>query len=215
MSRFTLTNGLYLYLTPSGAYHAVSLKEDDRPRSFLQSIVKEKQTPELNIANLKRLMDQSNEEKCMELLLHCQKLGWVQGLTERLEYPKGALDSILPDLLDKVSASGKVLLADDQGFYLSCNGLDHEVAEELSALSADIATVHERRSALLMSNMGLSSHAWSLVDASGNSNVGFWPLYIGDNRFVISICGVPYFNRPEFVTLIWALSTRYAEEAMA
>jgi hypothetical protein len=212
VSRFTLTKGLYLYPTPSGAYHAVSLKEDDKSRSFLQSVLKEKQTPELNITNLKRLMASDDEEKCMELLLDCQKLGWVQGLTERLEYPKNSLETILPDLLDKVSASGKVLLADSHGFYLACNGLDREVAEDLSALSADIATVHERRSALLMDNMGLTSHAWSLVDAAGNSNVGFWPLYIGNNRFVICIFGVPYFNRPEFVSLIWALSIRYAEE---
>ncbi len=214
MSRFTLTKGLYLYPTPSGAYHAVSLKDKDKSRGFLRAILQQRQTPELNIGNLKSLMDESNEEKCMELLLHCQKLGWVQGLTDRLDYPKGPLDEILPDLLDKVSASGKVLLADSQGFYLACNGLDHEVAEELSALSADIATVHERRSSLLMNNMGLNSHAWSLVDAAGNSNVGFWPLYIGDHRFVICICGVPYFNRPEFVTLIWALSIRYARDTM-
>lgn len=212
MSRFTLTKDLYLYPTPSGAYHAVSLKEEDESRSFLQAILKQEKTPELNISNLKRLIPFDNEEKCMELLLHCQKMGWVQGLSEQLEYPKAPLETILPDLLDKVSASGKVLLADSQGFYLGCNGLDHGAAEELSALSAEIATVHERRSEILMKNMGLSSHAWSLVDAAGNSNVGFWPLYIGNNRFVISICGVPYFNRPEFVSLIWALSIRYAPE---
>jgi len=211
VSRFTLTKGLYLYPTPSGAYHAVSLKENDESRRFLQAILKENQTPELKISNLKRLMALDDEEKCMELLLHCQKLGWIQGLTEQLEYPKAPLETILPDLLDKVSASGKVLLADNQGFNLACNGLEHKVAEDLSALSADIATVHERRSELLMDNMGLSSHAWSLVDAAGNSTVGFWPLYIGKYRFVISIFGVPYFNRPEFVTLIWTLSIRYAD----
>jgi hypothetical protein len=43
-----------------------------------------------------------------------------------------------------------VLLADDQGFYLACNGYAHEVAEEISALSAEISMVHARRTGLLI-----------------------------------------------------------------
>jgi hypothetical protein len=154
--------------------------------------------------------DSGDEEKAFELLHHCQKLGWVQGLTSVKEFPQGALEDILPDFLKKISESGKVLLADDQGFYLALSGFVHEVAEELSALGAEISTLHMRRSGLLMSNMGLGSHAWAVVNAVGKSQVGFWPVFIGKNRFVITVSGTPHFNQPEFVSLAWALSIRYS-----
>ena len=156
-------------------------------------------------------MDEDNEEKALELLNHCQNLGWVQGSTDTIESPEGALEDILPPLLANISETGKVLLADDQGFYLACHGFPHEVAEELSALSAEIETVHQRRAGLLMNNMGLGSQAWAIVDAFGNSQTGFWPVFIGKTRFVIAISGIPHFNQPDFVTLIWALSIRYAQ----
>jgi hypothetical protein len=210
MSNYSLTEGLYLYPTPAGAYYAASSVESDKPRQFLRQLLKQPQTQALNLENLQQLMGNDDEQKCLELLHHCQKLRWVQGIDSVLEYPSGALEDILPGLLGKISENGKVLLADMQGFYLAAHGFLHEVSEELSALSAEIATVHERRSGLLTHNMGLTSHAWSIVDVFGNSQVGFWPLFIADNRFVISIYGIPHFNQPEFVSLVWALSIRYA-----
>jgi hypothetical protein len=212
MSAYSITEGLYLYPSPAGAYYAACSMETDKPRQFLKALLKQQQTSVLNIANLKRLMGQDEEQKCMELLHHCQKLGWIQGLDTMLEYPQGALEEILPELLGKISEHGKVLLADSQGFYLASHGFPHEVAEELSALSAEIATVHERRSGLLLNNMGLGSHAWAVVDSFGNSHVGFWPLFLGKNRFVVAISGTPHFNQPEFVSLVWALTIRYTGE---
>jgi hypothetical protein len=209
LSAYSLTEGLYLYPTPSGAYYATCSVETDKPRQFLRALLKQPQTCALNAANLQQLMSQDEEQKCMELLHHCQKLGWIQGLDTVIPYPQGALEEILPELLSKISEHGKALLADSQGFYLASHGFPHEVAEELSALSAEIASVHERRSGLLMNNMGLASHAWAVIDASGNSQVGFWPLFIGNNRFVVAISGIPHFNQAEFVSLVWALSIRY------
>jgi hypothetical protein len=212
MSHYSLTEGLYLYPTPAGAYYAVCSVETDRPRQFLKKMLLQPKTQKLSIANLQDLMEHDDEQKCLELLHHCQKLGWVQGLHVALDYPSGALENILPTLLSKVSENGKVLLADMEGFYLVSSGFPHEVAEELSALSAEILTVHDRRSGLLRNNMGLGSSAWAIVDVFGNSHVGFWPLFIGSNRFVIAISGIPHFNQPEFVSLVWALSIRYATQ---
>lgn len=207
---YSLAEGLYLYPTPAGAYYAVSSLETDKPRQFLRKLLQQPQTLALNLENLQDLMGHEEPEKCLELLHHCQKLRWVQGLKEVLEYPTGALEDILPGLLSKISENGKVLLAERQGFYLATHGFPHEVAEELSALSAEIATVHDRRAGLLVNNMGLMSQAWSIVDVFGNSEVGFWPLFISNNRFVVAIYGIPHFNQPEFVSLVWALSIRYA-----
>jgi len=61
----------------------------------------------------------------------------------------------------------------------------------LSALSAEIATVHDRRSGLLIHNMGLKSHAWSIVDAFGNSEVGFWPLLFPKTVLLLQFTAYP------------------------
>jgi hypothetical protein len=213
MSHYSLTEGLYLYPTPAGAYYAVSSTENDRPRQFLKNILLQQHTPILTIDGLRQLTGHDDEQKCLELLHHCQKLGWVQGIDSIKEYPTGALEDILPDLLSHISENGKVLLADQEGFYLVSSGFPHEVAEELSALSAELSIVHDRRSGLLRNNMGIGSNAWAVVDVFGNSYVGFWPLFVGKNRFVIAISGIPHFNQPDFVSLVWALSIRYADKA--
>jgi hypothetical protein len=213
MSHYSLTEGLYLYPTPAGAYYAASSVDKDKPRQFLKNILLQQQTPSLDLETLQALMGHDDEQKCLELLHHCQKLGWIQGVNPARDYPAGALENILPQLLSSISENGKVLLADQEGFYLVSSGFPHEVAEELSALSAEISTVHDRRSGLLLNNMGLASNAWAVVDVFGNSHVGFWPLFIGKNRFVIAISGIPHFNQPDFVSLVWALSIRYADKS--
>lgn len=215
MSTYKLVDGLYLLPTPSGAYYAVASNEEDKARKFLRKLLQQPRTPELSVTQLQTLNEMEDAEKALELLHHCQKLGWVQGVDAVIESPDGALEEILPGLLKPVSETGKVLLADDQGFYLVSQGFAHETAEELSALSAEIATVHKRRSGLLRNNLGISSHAWSIVNAHGNSQIGFWPVFIGENRFVIAIEGIPHFNRAEFVYLTWTLSIRYSGNSNA
>ena len=212
MQKLNLIEGLFLYPTPAGAYYAIAAPEADKPRRFISRLLQLEQTPELSLRLLQYLMETTEEEKVLELLLHCQKLGWVQGVQTQLQAPKGVLEEILPDLLGHISENGKVLLADDQGFYLACSGFPHEVAEELSALSAELATVHQRRARLLINNLGLGSHAWAIVDAFGSSQIGFWPVYVGEHRFVLAIAGVPHFNQAEFVTLVWALILRYTKK---
>lgn len=210
MSRYTLVDGLFLYPTPLGAYYAISSSEENKSRKFLIRLLQQSETPVLDIETLMKLMDTKNKEKALELLNHCQKIGWVQGIKDIIEAPDGTLEEILPLLLANVSETGKVLLADEHGFYLSSIGFPHEVAEELSVLSAEVAIMHNKRTGLLENNLGIGSHAWSIVDGFGSSHTGFWPLFIGKHRFVIVISGVPHFNQADFVTLIWALNTRYA-----
>ncbi len=212
MSPFTLAKDLFIYPTPVGTYYAVSSTQADKSRKFIKTLLAQSQTPKLNVDSLSALMDEANEDKVLELLYHGQKLGWLQAVSEPLSSPEGALEQIMPPLLQPLTESGKVLLADDQGFYLACSGFNHEVAEELSALSADIATVHNRRAGLLINNLNVSSQAWSLVDAFGNSQIGFWPLFIDQTRFVLVVSGLPHFNQAVFVELVWALSVRYTRK---
>lgn len=212
MSEFKLIDGLYLYPTPAGAYHAISATDVEKPRRFLRRLLQQPKTPALTVDQLLALTESDDENKALELLHHCQKVGWIQGVDTAIDAPSQALEDILPELLGKISENGKVLLADEQGFYLASNGFPHEVAEELSALSAELATIHQRRSGLLVNNMGIASYAWAIVDVFGNSEIGFWPVFVGNHRFVIAISGIPHFNQMEFVTLVWALTIRYTNK---
>jgi hypothetical protein len=212
MPGYRLAEGLYIYPTPAGAYYAVSSKENDRPRQFLRALFQQDETPKLSVEQLQYLTGINENERCLELLYHCQKLGLVQGLIKKKAFPSGSLERLLPAMLSKISENSRVLLADNQGFYLANHGFVHEAAEELSALCAEIATLHERRSGLLINNLGLNTHAWAIVNSGGSSQAGFWPLFIGETRFLIAIFGIPHFNQPEFVDLVWLLSIRYARK---
>lgn len=211
MSGAKLAEDLYIYLTPAGCYYAVSAKDVDPARLFLRNVLSHAKTPELSLENLQSLMGNQNSEKCIALLEKCQQLGWVQGIKEERGIPSGAIEKLLPELLGRLSEDEKILLADDQGFYLASNGFPHEVAEEISALSAELNLVHERRAGLLVRNMGLHSHAWAVVNASGSSLLGFWPLFIGNTQFVIALTGIPHFKQHDFISLVWLLSVRYAK----
>ncbi|GAB4257593.1 MAG: hypothetical protein Kow0065_06960 [Methylomicrobium sp.] len=210
MAEYKLAEGLFLAPTPAGAYFVAASRERDKPRQFLRALFGQAQTPSLDAEALTFLMADDDLSKCLELLHHCEAMELVQGLEQQAEAPSGPLEDIMPAILGKIGENSKVLLADHQGFYLASHGFTHETAEELSALSAEIASIHERRSGLLFNNMGIKSHAWAVVDVAGNSEVGFWPLFIGDTRFIVAIAGIPHFNSPEFVDLVWALFSRYA-----
>jgi len=203
-----IDESLYLAPTPAGAYFSVSGTEETPARQFLQFLLTQKQGFVLSPENLQKYMPVKNAQDAPAMLVHMQKLGWVQGLKKPLEVPSDRLDTILPDLLSQLSASGKALLADEQGFYISSCGFPHETAEELAGLSASLATLHDRYRGVL-NNLGESSSAWGLVDAMGNSQVGFWPIFIGEHRFGLVIGGLPQLNRSALISLVWALMMRY------
>jgi hypothetical protein len=209
VKRFTLVENLFIHPTPGGCYHAFSNPSESSANSLIRALLKHPKSPELTLEGLKEWTGLSDEEQILSMLERLQEIGWVQGFHTPLQCDTSPLEIALPDVLSTLSSQNKTLLADAQGFYLSSHGFPHEVAEELSALSASLADMHERRSGLLLNNMGLSSSAWSLVDVNGNSHLGFWPIYIGKTRFVLAISGMPRLNQPNFVKLVWMLNLRY------
>ncbi len=209
MIDYQLVDNLYIAITPAGAYYAVSESSEDPSRQLLKTLLQQHTSPPLTLEGLLEWCHCEDDNESLELLYHAQNLGWVDGVKKRQAAPAGALEDIIPGLLPALSGNGKALLADSQGFYVSSQGFTHEAAEELSALSADIASLHDRHRGLLTNNLGLGSGAWALIDAAGNSQVGFWPLFIGDQRFVLVVGGMPHFNQPALTTLVWTLSTRY------
>ncbi len=200
---------LFLAPTPAGAYFSVSGTEETPARTFLQALLSLESGIQLGSGELLQQLPVESEEAAASMLSHLQKLGWIQGLEQPLQAPSGQLESLLPDMLSQLSVSGKALLADDQGFYISSSGFPHETAEELSGLSASLATLHDRYQGVLKNNLGEGSAAWGLIDAAGNSQVGFWPMFVGEHRFGLVIGGLPQLNRPALISLVWALMMRY------
>lgn len=209
MSDYRLNFETYLFPTPSGAYHAVADTTDDAARKVLRHLLSQPTSPHLTEQSLPELFAIDDAQQAMELAHRMQRLGWLQGEERPRQVPDGSLLTVLPPLLGELSTVGKALLADQQGFYLASHGFAHETAEELSALSADLATLYERHRGLLRHNIGLATGAWALVDAAGDSRLGCWPLYIGDQRFTLAIAGLPQLNQSAFTELVWALSVRY------
>lgn len=210
MPSYSLTTEYYLLPTPAGAFYAASSDNSEPARNLLFELLSYSQSQQITPERLSSWLNITDQQAALELLYRMQSIGWVQGSTEPRQAPTGMLVETLPTLLPELSTSGKALLADQQGFYLATHGFSHETAEELSALSADLAALHERHRGLLQNNLGLSSSAWAVVDASGNGQLGFWPLYIGEQRFVLILAGMPRFNQPSFVDLIWSLNKRYS-----
>ncbi len=211
MSEYRLIAEHYLLPTPAGAYYAVSSDKKDMARKFIFSLLAGSESQLLTLQRLQEMLQMESEQASLELLKRLLKLGWVQGESRVRSAPEGTLEERLPTLLSKLSASGKALLADQQGFYLGTHGFSHESAEELSALSADLASLHQRHAGLLKNNVGIDSTAWAVVNACGDSALGFWPLYIGEQRFVLVLSGIPQLNQSLFMELVWVLSKRYAK----
>ena len=209
--KLSLNTNLVLEPTPAGAFHAVSANSDEPARRLLLGILSERSLP---FADPTRLVLWSGlqQQESIELVHRLQELGWLSGRESPLAAPDGPLEEVLPDMLEQVSIEGKALLADDQGFYLSTSGLVHETAEALSAVSANLSSLYDKHQRLLINNLGLREQAWTLANAAGNSRLGFWPLHIGPQRFVLVIQGRPTFNQPAFRDLVWVLSIRYSKQ---
>lgn len=205
---FEITKDFYLLPTPAGAYYAVQDNGNEPARQFLLYLLSQTETSLFDASQLQRI--DSDNETALRILYHMQSTGYVQAMDAPVSNLKGQLEEILPPLLVKVADSGKAILADEQGFYLSLCGFPHETAEELSALSANLHAVHDRHRKLLQNNVGINSSAWGIVDAAGNSDIGFWPLYFPRNRFSLILSGMPQFNCQEFTTLIACLAMRYS-----
>ncbi len=210
MSSLKLRDNVFLGATPAGVYYAISEAADTPPRRLLSNLLGCAQTPEITEKSLNVLSESQNIDQSLSLLQRLQTMRWVQGLDSPLVISNEALEDILPDLLSELAENGKALLADAEGFYLATAGFPHETAEELAALSADMLKLQDRHAGLLQNNLNIGSQAWGVLDASGNSRLGIWPLHIGKHRFALVMTGIPHFNHPDFVRLIWTLTTRYA-----
>lgn len=212
MPDYELVSGLFLAPSPAGAYYAASSTNEDLSRRVLLGLMSRDASPALTMENLQSLTG-LNAELSVEHIYRMQSLHLIQGLNDSRRTAEGALEKALPQILANLAHDNRALLADAQGFYLASHGFHHETAEELAALSADLGNLHQRHQGLIAGNMTLQTSAWALINAGGNSEIGFWPLYIGQQRFVLILTGLPNLNQEATVDLVWALVRRYGPHA--
>ncbi len=208
MSEYILQDDLYLGVTPAGSYYAVQDNTEEVGRTFLRRLLQNPQSIQLNseiASNYSGLEGNS----ALEFIHWMQNAGMVYGTETPEEAPQEKLEEILPSLLQPIADSEKVVIAESQGFYLGASGFAHEASEELAAMSTELIKTYDRHKLLLNGNLRLKQRGWGIIDGTGSSEIGFWPLFIGDEIFTLIAEGMPQFNQAAFRQLIWALSIRY------
>ncbi len=210
---FILTENTYILPTPAGAYHAVASPMPDSSRNTLRHLLRNATSPAFSEQNLNQLMDGkfANPNEFLEQIYRLQEMGLVQSHAKPKEAIRGTVEKNIPELLSLIADKGKALLADNQGFYLGRHGFPHETAEEIAGLSADLSALYLRHAKLLNGNMGMSSSAWGLINAGGLSELSFFPLFVGEERFVLVLNKAPNLNHTAFLDLIWMLILRFGD----
>ena len=213
MSDSISSEDLYLSVTPGGSFYSVQDDSDGFGREFIKRLLTVDETPAFSLDVAQALSGLSDETETLEFVQLLQDAGFIAGQKNAEAAPSGSLESLLPGLLQSLSNDGRAVLAEGQGLYLGSSGFPHEAAEELAALSASLTAIYKRHKDVLKGNLGYSQRAWGLIDAAGNSEIGFWPLYIGKDRFTLIIGGMPQLNQSAFTQLIWALERRYGSNS--
>jgi hypothetical protein len=231
-----LVPGLHLRATPLGAFRSASARVATPEVAFVRRLLRERRSPALTpevVAGLAGAAPGADDraagdrpagdardaadagvdvEAALGVLGRLQDRAWVEGHAQPLDVTEEALEVGLARTLPPLSSRGRALLADRQGFCLASTGFAADTAAVVAAFSADLVATTERHAHRLdraEESGAPGTGAVGLVDGFGNSQLGFWPLFVGSQRFVLALAGVPRLNRPELVELVTRLSLRY------
>ncbi|WP_029511066.1 hypothetical protein [Marinobacterium stanieri] len=199
----------YFQVTPSGAYYATLSTSNDALRALLLQLL----SADTHIPYLSALLQKLTglpETDAHALLDKAVQHGFVDLPENPDPIASGTIEQLLPEYLPRL-ADGRVLLADDQGFCLGQSGFDPDEAEAVAGMAADLVSLHERHQSLLARHLGFDGSSWALVDAVGQSELGFWTLHVGEQKFLLILEGMPHLNRQPFVDLMSVLIRRYLD----
>ncbi|MGB0664772.1 MAG: hypothetical protein ACPGMR_13410 [Pontibacterium sp.] len=200
----------FLQITPAGAYYATVSSEPDDARAFLLQLL----SSDVPLPYSKEVVEELTDLESSAATLLFKKMA-AKRFVRLTRSPTQALDESveqqLPKLLAKLTGNGKAALADDQGFCLGAVGFEEEHAEAVSALAADLVSLHERHLPLLNRQMGLSGESWGMIDPLGQSQIGFWVIKLGSLKFVLILESMPRLNHQSFVDLLSVLARRYLD----
>ncbi len=202
-------NAQFVHLTPIGAYYATNSKQNSPLHRLLRYLLKLSSSPQLNKQALQQFRENAGLESALAMVKLASKRQFISLSSQETKVSTVTLETSLPKLFRELSDDGKVLLADDQGFCLGQIGFDDSTSEQLAALSADIAIVQERHQSALtaVSEFG---NIWGVISPVTKHQLSFWPIFVGDYRFVLVLGQKMSLNQPAFTQLIRLLSVRYA-----
>lgn len=200
---------VYAEVTPAGAFYATSSPDQEGNRAILLHVLREGHRAPFTTEIASQWAENNNTDEALRSIFRLQRLGLLRGTHEAHTDSTLRLEDALPPLLARLSDQQKTLLADENGFYLAAAGFAHEAAEELAGLSADLLSLQSRHNRLLKNNLRINTETWGLLDPSGRSELGFWPLFIGQQRFMLVVSGTPRLQDQSFVTLVQELDKRY------
>ncbi|UOO82219.1 peptidase M23 [Uruburuella testudinis] len=208
-STLSLQSNLYPKVTPAGAYYAVSGNTPSASRTLLYGLLRADTSETISSEKLLAWADTSDINTALNLLYRLQRLEFLYGDEQISTDDVLMSDEQLPELLEPLSNSGKALLADENGLYFANAGFHHEAAEEIGVLASEITQVSEKHQLLVKNNLHIHHSAWGICDPSGQSELTFFPLYIGAAKLILVIGGMPDLNKEAFVTLVKVLYSRY------
>ena len=208
-STLSLQSNLYPKITPAGAYYAVSSSQPSASRTLLYGLLRASVEDKISSEKLLAWADTSDIGTALSLLYRLQRLEFLYGDEEKSANDTLVSDDELPTLLAELSNIGKALLADENGLYFANSGFHHESAEEMGLMAKEVSVVAERHSLLVKNNLNIHHNAWGICDPSGQSELSFFPLYVGSTKFMLVIGGQPDLNKEAFVSLAKVLYNRY------
>lgn len=208
-STLSLQSNLYPKITPAGAYYAVSSDTPSASRTLLYGLLKAEQDEVISSEKLLAWAETNDINTALNLLYRLQRLEFLYGDEVGSTDDVYLSDEQLPALMAQLSNSGKALLADANGLYFANANFHHEAAEELGLLASEIAKLEDNHRLLIRNNLHINNSAWGICDPSGQSELTFFPLYIGETKLILVIGGMPDLNKDAFVTLVKVLYYRY------
>ena len=208
-STLSLQSNLYPRITPAGAYYAVTSDTPSASRTLLYSLLRANPSEVISSEKILAWADTSDINTALNLLYRLQRLEFLYGDENISNEDIHLTDEQLPELLEQLSNSGKALLADENGLYFANATFHHEAAEELGLLASEVAKMEDGHRLLIRNNLHINNSAWGICDPSGQSELTFFPLYIGETKLILVIGGMPDLNKEAFVTLVKVLYHRY------
>jgi hypothetical protein len=207
----SLVPNLYLAPTPAGALHVVTEAGSSAAEQLVREVLRAPHALRSDQADVMALSGASTLDAAVDAVAQAQQAGWLEGNTDVPLVPEGPLGKELPGLLAPLSETGQAALDDDQGFALSSVGFNADIELDVSTLAAELLRLKQRRGIVDSSSGAFAGFA--LVDRFGASTVGFFPLLVGTQQFVLIVGGLPRLHHPSFVPLVSALSRRYDSTA--
>lgn len=206
-SNLLLQSNLYPRITPAGAYYAVSSDLSSASRTLLYGLLRAGNDETISSEKLLAWADTADINAALNLLYRLQRLEFLYG-DEEPGKDDLTFDRV-PEILASLSSVGKALIADANGLYFANTGFHHETAEEVGVLAGEVAALGEKHKLLIKNNLGIHHNTWGVCDPTGQSELSFFPLYIGKTKLILVVAGTPDLNQDAFVSLVKILYNRY------